>query len=114
MTRLLIVENSAPMRRLIRSMVAAIASPIYECDDGGQAFHVYAAVQPDWVLMDVELPGRDGISATREIKRAFPQARVIIVTEYQSTRLRQAAQLAGASAYILKENLREVLDELKR
>jgi DNA-binding NarL/FixJ family response regulator len=62
--------------------------------------------------MDIGLPGTDGITATRQITRAFPQGRVIIVTEYGSTRLRDAAQSAGASGDILKENLREVIGAL--
>jgi two-component system response regulator DesR len=64
--------------------------------------------------MDVALPGTDGITATRLITTAFPSARVVIVTDYGSARLREAARLAGATDYVLKENLGELGSILSR
>jgi DNA-binding NarL/FixJ family response regulator len=55
--------------------------------------------------MDIEMKGMDGITATREITRAFPGARVIIVTQHNDEMLRAAASAAGACGYVPKENL---------
>jgi two-component system response regulator DegU len=67
--------------------------------------------------MDVRMPRMDGLSATREILRYHPGARIIIVTDYDDDELRNAAREAGACAYALKHNLTEldaVLQEVLR
>lgn len=102
---LMIVDDNADMRRIIRRMVSGIATEIIECEDGGGVLAAYSHSQPDWVLMDIEMSGVDGITATRQITTAFPDAKVIIVTSYGDEPLRKAAQEAGACGYVLKENL---------
>src|SRR5207249_2037467 len=102
---LMIVDDNPEMRRLMRRTLASVASEIVECEDGIEAFEAYARWRPDWVLMDIELERGDGITATRQIKAAFPEARVIIVTSHGDEPLRAAASEAGACGYVLKENL---------
>jgi DNA-binding NarL/FixJ family response regulator len=108
MPSVLLVEDYAPMRATLRMWLADVAEPISECDNGSEVCASYAAHHPDWVLMDIELPGQDGIAATRELLAAEPAARVLIVTSYDDAELRRAAQAAGARGYVLKENLWEV------
>lgn len=55
--------------------------------------------------MDIEMPVLDGLDATRQIVAAFPDARIVIVTKHGHEKLRMTATDAGASAYVLKENL---------
>ena len=55
--------------------------------------------------MDIVMKNVDGIMATRQIIAAFPQARIVIVTDYNEGELRQAAHEAGACQYVVKENL---------
>jgi DNA-binding NarL/FixJ family response regulator len=106
--RLLIVDDNEKMRRLLRVLVADLASAICECDDGAEALPSYVSFRPDWVLMDVELLRVDGLTATRQILAAFPDARVVIVTNYDDEDLRAEARAAGARGYVVKENLLEV------
>jgi DNA-binding NarL/FixJ family response regulator len=106
--RLLIVEDNYQMRRLIKSIIRDLVDVIYECSDGSEALQVYAAQQPDWVLMDIEMKELDGISATRQIKAAFPDARIVMVTEYDHPDYREETRRAGACGYVLKENLFEI------
>jgi two-component system response regulator DegU len=106
---ILIVEDNVTIRQLIRRMVGAAKNTFFECEDGSQALEAYRLHQPDWVLMDVMMNETDGITATREIHQAFPQARIVIITNYDDDDLRQAASEAGACGYVLKENLLEVL-----
>lgn len=106
--KLLIVEDNAPMRALTRRMVGDLADHISECSDGDEALAAYAAERPDWVLMDIEMKRMNGIAATRQLLAAFPEARVVIVTNYADEPLRAAAKAAGACGYVLKENLIEV------
>jgi CheY-like chemotaxis protein len=112
--RLLIVEDNYQMRRLIRSFVGDLVEAVFECGDGSEALEAYRAYQPDWVLMDIEMKKLDGISATRQIKADFPDARIIIVTEYDQPDWRDEAKRAGACDYVLKESLVQLRGILQR
>ncbi len=103
--KFLVIEDDARVRRMIKSIVADATDTVYECNDGEQAQASYAAHLPDWVLMDLMMPQVDGIAATRQIKSTHPTARIIIVTSHESAVMREAAEQAGACAYVLKENL---------
>ena len=102
---ILIVEDNEAMRQMIKRLIGDLTEAFTECSDGAQALGAYRQYHPDWVLMDIKMKEMDGLAATREIKAAFPQARVVIVTGYDDPRLREAAHSAGASAYVHKENL---------
>lgn len=101
----LLVEDNDAMRALIRSLVEEITPVVHECESGEGAVDAYAAVRPDWVLMDIEMPGLDGIAATRAIRLLDPEARVVIVTAHGDDEYRLAARAAGARGFILKEDL---------
>src|SRR5947207_1898055 len=108
MLNLLIVEDSQPMRDLIRSIISDLAGEITECGDGAEALSAYTRCRPDWVLMDIRMKEMDGISATRQIKASYPEANIMIVTDYDDPDLREAARSAGAREYVTKENLLDV------
>src|SRR5215813_8014106 len=106
--KLMIVDDNAPMREVTKRLVGDLADRISECDDGDQVLATYAAERPDWVLMDIEMKRINGITATRQLLAAFPEARAVIVTDYDDEPLRQAAREAGACGYVLKDELLEV------
>lgn len=103
--KLLIAEDNAQMRQMIRRIVADLAADICECEDGAEAVALYQTTHPDWVLMDLEMPRMNGLLATQAILRTDPTARVLIVTNHNDDSLRQAATAAGVCGYVLKENL---------
>lgn len=105
---ILIVEDNAAVRQLTRRAIAHLVSEIYECEDGADALKAYAEHQPDLVLMDIRMPRMDGLAATRQIMQHYPNARVIVVTDYDVDDLRAAAFAAGARGYALKDNLAEL------
>lgn len=105
MMRILIVEDSAPLRRMMRALLAPLTAEIFECGDGAEAFAAYRRHRPDWVLMDWQMKRMDGLTATRRIKDAFPDAHILFVTQYDDHELRQAARAAGACGYVLKDDL---------
>lgn len=111
--KVLIVEDDRPMRALIKKAISPLAVEVIESSDGSEAVALYAEHRPDCVLMDISLNDVDGLTAAREITTAWPGARVIIVTGYDGARLREAARQAGARAYVLKDNLSELLRLLK-
>ena len=110
----LIVDDSAAMRRVIRHALHDFAGEITECADGAQAFSAYQANLPEWVLIDIEMADKDGLMATKEICAAYPNARIVIVTNYSDEQMREAATKAGACGYVMKENLLELRGILSR
>lgn len=110
--KLLIVEDNAKMRRLIRSVVLDLTDEIVECEDGANAFEAYTNFYPDWVLMDIKMQNMDGLTATHNIMNSFPDANICIVTDYGDQKTIDAAFKAGAKDYILKENLYSVREIL--
>lgn len=112
--KLLIVEDNPQMRRLIIQFVRQSNDAIFECEDGAQALSAYCEHLPDWVLMDIEMSEVDGISATRQILAQFPEARIIIVTDYDNVSLREEAKSAGACEFVNKANLVELRHVLAR
>jgi CheY-like chemotaxis protein len=106
--RVLIVEDNAGIRRLIRRTLLGIASSIWECCDGFEALTTYATQRPDVVLMDIQMPGLDGLTATRRIRALDPHARVLVLTDHDDDDLRRAAVEAGACGYLLKQDLSDL------
>ncbi len=112
--RVIIVDDSAQMRHLLRGILDGTAEVACECSDGDEAVEAYAKYRPDWVLMDIKMKRVDGFQATREILSSFPDARIIMITQYDDARLKEKASLAGAQEFVLKENLVEIGSVLLR
>jgi len=112
--KVLIVDDNEQMREALRNFIGDLADECCECADGSEAFAAFSAHRPDWVLMDLEMKGIDGLTATKQILDAWPEARVAIVTVYDDEELREATRRAGACAYVIKEdllNLRQILGQ---
>jgi DNA-binding NarL/FixJ family response regulator len=103
--KVLIVEDNRQMRQMIRRVLDGVADEITECCDGETASSLYNDARPDWVLMDIEMGEVNGLVATHCIKASFPDARIVVVTNSDDDRLREAAKAAGACGYVLKEDL---------
>ena len=110
--KVLIVDDNPQMREMTRQFLPASADEIRECADGAFAFSAYADFLPDYVLMDWQMKQTDGLTATREILKSFPEARVLLVTQFDDAELRASAAEAGIQGFISKDNLsalREIL-----
>jgi len=105
---LMIVDDNAQVRRVIRRICQDIADRFCECADGAEALAVYRAEQPDWVIMDISMEVMDGLTATRQILETFPAARIVITTRFDDAQMRDAARQAGACGFIPKDNLLEL------
>jgi two-component system NarL family response regulator len=90
---------------MIKTYLADLISETFECGDGGEALTAYRQHQPDVVLMDLKMVKMDGLDATRQIKEFFPQARIVIVSQWEDAPLHEAALSAGAEAYVSKSDL---------
>ena len=102
--RILVVDDHALFREGLRALLAAFPdiAVVGEAADGEEAIAQAERLQPDVVLMDVAMPGIDGIEATRRILRINPNLGIIIVTMVEDTDSVFAAMRAGARGYVLK------------
>jgi len=82
--------------------------------DGAAAVELAAKHRPDLVLMDLKMPGMNGIEATREIRRKFPHIKILVLTTYDDDEWVFDAIRAGASGYLLKDTPRQKIIEAIR
>lgn len=78
-----------------------------QAQDGAEAVELVGKDQPDLVLMDLKMPGLNGIEATRQIRTRYPQIKVLVLTTYDDDEWVFDAIRAGASGYLLKDTPRE-------
>ena len=104
--KILIADDSAAMRQCMREMFSC-THEILECASGREAVAMFGVTRPDWVLMDIEMPEQDGLSAAREIRASFPDARIIFVTAHEGSRLRASASQLG-HGFVLKNQLDQI------
>lgn len=101
----MIVDDHPEMRTLIRSLLQGVAQDFVEYANGAEALARFAAERPDWITMDIVMPGMDGLTATRRIKAEFPDAHILIITQHDNRNLRASARDAGATGFLGKEEL---------
>ena len=80
-----------------------------EATDGPDGVAKAIELKPDVILMDISMPGMNGIDATRQLKHEMPEARVVILTIYEMEEYRQAAIDSGADGYVAKKSMVEEL-----
>jgi DNA-binding NarL/FixJ family response regulator len=103
--RTLIVEDHNLLRQGLRSMVSGLPDfeVVGEAREGKEAIRQALALQPDLILMDLSMPGMNGIEATAQIKRRLPQIRIIALTAFKSDEYVREALRAGADGYVMKD-----------
>ncbi len=105
MTRVLLVDDHAMVRTGIAAMLAVTddLEVVGQAADGDQAVTASAAHVPDVILMDLSMPGTDGVEATRRIMAEQPQVRIVVLTSFSDRHRVSAALAAGAVGYQLKD-----------
>ncbi|MEU7887309.1 response regulator transcription factor [Microbispora bryophytorum] len=108
MVRVLIVDDHPVVREGLRGMLESdpVITVAGEAGSGEEAVVRSAALAPDVVLMDLRMPGGDGVSATTRILAARPETRVIVLTTYENDQDIVRAVEAGAAGYLLKDTSR--------
>lgn len=104
MVRVLLVDDHPVFRHGMRSLLEAVpdVEVVGEGRDGSEAVELAGRLRPDVVVMDLNMPGLDGVAATREICRALPDTGVLVLTMFEDDDSVFAAMRAGARGYLVK------------
>jgi DNA-binding NarL/FixJ family response regulator len=102
--RVLVVDDFEPYRRLVTSVLGKKPELQILCEvsDGLEAVQKAKELQPDLILLDIELPNLNGIEAARRIRQVAPIAKVIFLTQNSDKEVAAAALITGAHGYVLK------------
>ena len=102
--KILIVDDEPHVRKFVGLVARSLGSPtLIEAADGQQALEVYASQQPDLVLLDVNMPVLDGLSALTAIRTRNPEAVVVMMTSLVNRQTVEACLQAGAAGYLRKD-----------
>lgn len=104
MFKILIVEDNAIFRQTLKEVLHTQFPfmAIGEAVDGEEALQKIDALVPDLILMDIKLPGENGLQVTQKVKTKYPKMIVIILTYYDSPEHREAAGQCGANYFLPK------------
>lgn len=113
--KVLIADDDASVRRMIRRLIEGKTSlrVVGEAASGAEAMAATELLNPDVVIMDVEMPGMDGGDATRYIKENHPNIKILAFTSSDEQDARTSMYAAGASGYVLKTERDELVYELR-
>lgn len=109
--RVMLVDDHAVVRRGLSAFILTQddLELVGEAADGNEAVRLCERLRPDVILMDLLMPGMDGVAATRHIRVRFPETEILILTSFKEDKLVQDALEAGAIGYLLKN---VTIDEL--
>ena len=111
MIRVLICDDQVVVREGLRAILSTAPGiqVVGEASDGAEALELVPQTQPAVVLMDLKMPGLNGVQATRAIRDRYPDVRVLVLTTYDADEWVFDAIRSGASGYLLKDTPREGL-----
>lgn len=114
--QVLIVDDVADLRLLLRVALAPIQEfeVIAEASDGFEAILQAELHQPDLVILDLSMPRLDGLEALPRILEVAPGARVVVLSGFDESRMREPALAAGAVAYLEKGDILAVAEALRQ
>jgi DNA-binding NarL/FixJ family response regulator len=116
-TRVMIVDDHKMFRDGLRGLINAEPGMevVGEAVDGKEAIEMARNLAPDVVVMDISMPGMNGIEAMRHVIKDSPKVKVIMLSMYSSAPLVQSVLAAGATGYVLKgSDFAELAEAIRR
>jgi DNA-binding NarL/FixJ family response regulator len=109
--QLLIADDSAVFRRALRHVLEGVTEieKVDEAVSGEEAIRKVGETHPDLVIMDISMPGMDGLSAARAIKTGYPGTKLLILSDHQGQFVNDAVRLLGLDGFVQKSEAGEKL-----
>jgi DNA-binding NarL/FixJ family response regulator len=106
MPRVIVVDDHAVIRRGVQGILSAFPEweLCGEAENGQEGVKLAETVRPEIIIMDVSMPGLNGLEATRIIHNTLPDTKILLLTLHSSTELVRSAFRAGARGYVLKSD----------
>ena len=112
MLNVLVVDDSLIIRKTLTTALEELGHTVVaQAKSGKEALELYAKHMPDLVTLDITMPIMSGIEALKEMKKRYPDVRVIMVTSHGEEKLVMDAIFSGAKGYILKPITKEKLTD---
>jgi len=114
--RILVVDDHPVLREGVTAILETQSDMVVvgEACDGSEAVSRFRELRPDVTLMDLQMPGMDGVAAIKAIRAEYPRARILVLTTYEGDVQAVRALKAGATGYLLKSSLRtEMLNAIR-
>lgn len=112
--KLLVVDDHAAFRATVRQMFDGLNAVVIEAGSGEEALQLFGSEHPDWVIMDLRMPGMGGIKATEAIHNLDAMARVIVISQFTEPEWDDQARRAGAVEFVSKEHLAQLVSIIDR
>jgi two-component system nitrate/nitrite response regulator NarL len=112
--KIMVVDDNAPIWSLLMALLNVLFPDceVLPAANGEESISLAGATEPDVILMDISMPGMNGIEATEQIKSFLPSARIVMLTGFDDIKLRRDAESAGACGYMLKQTMHKELKPL--
>ncbi len=109
--KILLADDNARFRQRVKEFLASEPDiqVIGEAANGREAIRKAEDLRPNLILMDLMMPGMNGLEATRRLHRNMPTIKIIILTMFETAEFQEAAMHAGAGGYVVKKDLIEAL-----
>lgn len=115
MKKLLIVDDQFGIRILLNEVFQKEGYKIFQASNGKQALDIVKMRRPDLVLLDIKIPGIDGIEILKRMKKIVPDIKVIVMTAYGELNMIEEAMELGAITYFAKPfDIEEMRDTVKK
>ena len=100
--KVLVVDDTAVVRKMLKTIYENEGWVVLEAEDGVKAVEIYKRIKPDLVTMDISMVNGDGITATQEIKKIDPDAKIIMISASSEKSLVLKSLQAGAQGFLVK------------
>lgn len=101
----MIVDDNKEMRETLKSVLSGLVTVVDECEDGDEVLTHYRHTRPDIILMDIAMKRMDGLRAMKELLLEYPNARVVVISQYDGDEIREEAKKSGSIGFVHKEQL---------
>ncbi len=110
MGRILVIDDEEPVRTMLCQFLESLEHEVVQASDGAEGVRLFREEPADLVITDIMVPGKYGLEVTREIRRDYPDVKVIVLTGYHPGRLSLARELGASYTFKKPVSLQELGD----